>query len=164
MRDNVGNVAAPAARFKNVRRASLMSVLLSSTCRSLRDLPCTDRRTRQTKVLTQRHPPVVLLIEAPPLQLRDHVGDEISIGARHMGCGDDEAVAAAAYEHVLHRIGDLLWSADDRALDLPAAAVGDEVARARVGLAAALEHAVANAKHALHPIQLVAREWFVDVL
>src|SRR5215813_3196646 len=51
--------------------------LLPSTCRSLRDLPCTNRWTRQTKVLTQRHPPIVPLIEPPPLQLRDDVGDEI---------------------------------------------------------------------------------------
>src|SRR5262249_4390995 len=135
-----------------------------STCRGPRDIPCPNRWTPQTKVLTQRRPPVVLLIEAPLLQLRDHVGDEIRIGTGHMGRGHDEAVAAAAYEHVLHRVGDLLWTADDGALDLSAAAVGDEVARARVGLAAALEHDVANAEHALHPVQLVGRECFVDAL
>src|ERR671923_302072 len=66
----------------------------------LRALPCTNRGTRQTEVLTQRRTRVVFLKETPPLQLRDHVGDEIRIGPRHMGCGHDKAVARAAYEHV----------------------------------------------------------------
>src|SRR5262245_7066913 len=106
------------------------------------DIPCPNRWTRQTKVLTQRRSPIVLVIEAPSLQLRDHVGDEIGIATGHMGRGHDEAVAAAADEQVLHRVGNLLRTADDGALDLAAAAVGDEVARARIGLAAALEHDV----------------------
>src|SRR5262249_11227435 len=123
-------------------------------------LPCTNRWTRQTEVLAQRGPRIVLLIEAAPLQLRHHVGDEIGIGAGHMGRGHDEAVARTAGEHVLHRIGDLLWTADESAFDLSAPAVGDEVARARVGLAAAPDDNVANAKHALHPVELLRREWF----
>src|SRR5262249_11355821 len=98
-----------------------------SSCCGLRDLPRTKCWTRQTKVLAQRHSPIVPLIESPSLQLRDHVGHEIGIGAGHMSRGHNEAVAAAACEHVLHRVGDLLWTADDGALDLPAPAIGDEV-------------------------------------
>jgi hypothetical protein len=36
--------------------------------------------------------------------------------------------------------------------------------RARVGLAAALQHAVADTNHPLHPLELFRREWFVDAL
>src|SRR6185369_17467355 len=114
----------PGCRLRSIRAYSPVGQRASSTLREmlltrrgLRRLPCTNRRTRQTEVLPQRHPRIVPLIETPPLQLRDHVGDEIRIGAGHMGRSHNEAVARAAYEHVLHRVGDLLWTADESALN-----------------------------------------------
>ena len=73
--------------------------------------------------------------QAAPLQFRHHVFDEIGIGAGHVGCRDDKAVAATADEHFLQFVGEFLWSADHRIPGLAAARKRDEIARARVGLA-----------------------------
>jgi len=76
----------------------------------------------------------------------------------------DEAVAASGREHLLHVVGELLRTPDDGAVRLPAAAEVYEVPRARIGFAAALEHAVADAKHARHPLQFGGGERVVDAL
>ena len=54
--------------------------------------------------------------------------------------------------------------ADDRVSGLAAAGEGDEIARARVGLARGLQHAVADAYDALHAFEFLRGQRFVDAL
>jgi len=95
--------------------------------------------------MVAQRPALVLLAEqAAALEFRHDERHEVLVGARHVGRGDDEAVAAAFLEPLLHPVGDLLRPADPGVVQLAAAAVVDEVAHGRVGLAAVLEHAVAD--------------------
>src|SRR5258707_10702925 len=91
-------------------------------------LPGASDRAMETEVFTQRLAGVILVIEPAALQFRNHMVDEIGVGARHIGRGDDEAVAAAAGEHLFQLVGDLLRAADNGVLGLAAAGEGDEIA------------------------------------
>ena len=100
---------------------------------------------------------VILVKQPAALQFRHDVADEIRIRAWHIGRRDDKAVAAAADEHLFQFVGDLLRPADDRVRGLAAAGEGDKIARAGVGLARGLEHAVADAEDALHALEFFSR-------
>ena len=58
-------------------------------------------------MLAQRRPRVALAEHTAALQLgHDHAHD-VLVGTRHVGGGDDEAVARVALEPLLHLVGDL---------------------------------------------------------
>src|SRR5215469_2365927 len=97
--------------------------------------PRARRRMLEPEVFAQRLAGIVLVEEPAPLQLRHHMLDEVGVGARHMGRGDDETVARAADEKLLQLICDLLWPADDRVEGPGAIGMCDKVARRRIGLA-----------------------------
>src|SRR3546814_4824003 len=82
-------------------------------------------------MLAQGGAGVFLAEQATALEFGHDELDELLIGARDVGGGDDEAVARTLDEPLLHLVGDLLRAADEG--DLGAAAAGDlhEVAHGR---------------------------------
>src|SRR3546814_11739723 len=88
-------------------------------------------------MLAQGGAGVFLAEQATALEFGHDELDELLIGARDVGGGDDEAVARTLDEPLLHLVGDLLRAADEG--DLGAAAAGDlhGVAHQRVPLAGA---------------------------
>src|SRR3546814_2318951 len=82
-------------------------------------------RPGQPQMLAQGGAGVFLAEQATALEFGHDELDELLIGARDVGGGDDEAVARTLDEPLLHLVGDLLRAADDG--DLGAAA---EIGRA----------------------------------
>src|ERR1700733_3072511 len=88
-------------------------------CRLARlEFPGTSGGTLQAEIFAQGLAGVILVEQAAALQFRHDVIDEVGVSARHIGCRDDKAVAAAIDEHLLEYVRDLLRAADDGVLDL----------------------------------------------
>src|SRR5581483_4230333 len=58
------------------------------------DFPGAGGGAGQAEIFAQGLAGIVLLEQTAPLQFRNHVADEIGVGAGHMGGRDHEAVAA----------------------------------------------------------------------
>jgi hypothetical protein len=71
--------------------------------------------------------------QAAALQFGDNEAGKILISPRHVGGGDDEAVAGAGGEPFLQPVGDVLRAANEAWMVVEGAAAGDgdEVARRR---------------------------------
>src|SRR3546814_16589281 len=109
-------------------------------------------------MLAQGGAGVFLAEQATALEFGHDELDELLIGARDVGGGDDEAVARTLDEPLLHLVGDLLRAADEG--DLGAAAAGDlhEVAHGRVPLAGDADDEIAGAVATGHAGQPVVGE------
>src|SRR4051794_16843616 len=88
-------------------------ISISSFGRGLRlGFPCARCGTLEAEIFAQGLAGVILVEQPAALQFRHDVFDEVGIGARYIGGGDDKAVAAAALEHLFQPVGDLLRAAD----------------------------------------------------
>src|SRR2546421_10632764 len=66
-----------------------------------------DFGTGQAQMVAQRRTGVALAEHSAPLQLRYDEAHDVLVRTRHMGRGDDEAVASVAVEPLLHLVGDV---------------------------------------------------------
>jgi hypothetical protein len=76
--------------------------------------------------------------QTTPLQLGHYEAHEVLIGTWDVGGGEHKAIAGLTREPLLEPIRDLLWGADEERqfVQRTTPTVGDEIARARIALAA----------------------------